>query len=60
MWKFKEFNNLIILMRIFIIEIFDMNNENIIIIELYKFFNFVVRLFNFCNVYFSYKIFVEK
>lgn len=59
MWKFKEFNNLII-MRIFIIEIFDMNNENIIIIELYKFFNFVVRLFNFSNVYFSYKIFVEK
>lgn len=28
-------------MRIFTIEIFDMNNENTIIIESHKFFNFV-------------------
>lgn len=60
MWKFKEFNNIIILMRIFTIEIFDMNNENIFIIESHTFFNFVARLSNLCNVHFSHKTFAEK
>lgn len=60
MLKFKEFNNLIILMRIFTVEIFDMNNENIFIIESHKFFNFVARVYNFCNVHFSHKKLAEK
>lgn len=47
-------------MRIFTIEIFDMNNENTIIIESHKFFNFVARLSNLCNVHFSHKTFAEK
>lgn len=47
-------------MRIFTIEIFDMNNENTIKIESHKFFNFVARLSNLCNVHLSHKAFAEK